>query len=511
MTSFRPTRGPVLAAAVTAVLSLAAPPALAAGGADRPAAVPPGAAPTAQANPKPKPKPQTKPDDFDGDGYRDIAVAAPSGTVNGVVRAGHVSVLYGSKSGAPYQRRQLFHQDLPGVPGGAETGDGFGEALATGDLDRDGYTDLIVGTPGEDIGSIGPEAGTVVVIWGGRKGLAGSATLMVGPGPHLGAGKHLAVGDFDGDGDHDLATAEGGGAVVALSGPFGRDGSRSGRAHLENGTYFITGLATGDIDRDGRADLVGLRHHTDEPDSRHLVVWKGGPRGAGPGHRVITGTNGLNVPGGDNLDMGDVNGDRFADIVMGRRDGYDSDLDLPRAKGGMVTVVPGSAQGAQGTKATQLNQDSPGIPGAAVHGDYFGSGISVADIDGDGYEDVSAGIVGKDVDGLDGAGAVVTLRGSAKGLTGAGARLFSQSTPGVPGASERFDRFGANTRLLDLDGDRRAELITAATGENERAGALWVFRATRTGITASGSVTFGNGTLGAVAAPGSELGRTFGR
>ncbi|GLF94907.1 FG-GAP-like repeat-containing protein [Streptomyces yaizuensis] len=496
MTAYRVGRGPVLAAAVTAVLSLAAPPA-------------PATATTATTSDAVPRKAVAKTEDFNGDGYRDVAVAAPGGTVNGKERAGHVAVLYGSKSRPAHERRQLFHQDLPDIPGSADAGDGFGEALVTGDLDRDGYTDLIVSSPGERTGTDEHETGTVMVIWGGKKGLSGSATLKTSPGPYIRAGRHMAIGDFDGDGDQDLAVNEDFGNLLVLSGPFQRDGRASGARLIGGGLFFNRDLAAGDIDRDGRTDIAAIRTYYENPDSRHLAVWKGTPQGPSPTYEVVKKDAKWTLEGGDNLDMGDVNRDGHADVVMGRRDGYDSDRDIPQAKGGMLSYVPGSAKGLVGSKAVRINQDSPGIPGVAVPDDYFGSGVSIADIDGDGYEDVAAGVLAKEVDGVRWAGAVITLRGSAKGLTGSGAKRLTQSSRGVPGVSEAFDVFGENNKLVDMNGDRRADLIVAAVGENQRAGALWAFRGTRSGVTATGSVTFGNGTLGAVAAPRSELGRTF--
>lgn len=46
-----------------------------------------------------------------------------------------------------------INQDLDWVPGSAEASDWFGEALATVDDNEDGYTDLVVGTPSEDLGT----------------------------------------------------------------------------------------------------------------------------------------------------------------------------------------------------------------------------------------------------------------------------------------------------------------------------------------------------------------------
>ncbi|WP_399183118.1 FG-GAP repeat protein [Streptomyces sp. TLI_185] len=54
-------------------------------------------------------------------------------------------------------------------------------------------------------------------------------------------------------------------------------------------------------------------------------------------------------------------------------------------------VVHGSAAGPDTSRTTVITQDGPGVPGATEGGDSFGSGISVGDVNGDGYADVTAG------------------------------------------------------------------------------------------------------------------------
>jgi hypothetical protein len=159
-------------------------------------------------------------------------------------------------------------------------------------------------------------------------------------------------------------------------------------------------------------------------------------------------------------------------------------------------------------KAKYINQDSSGVPGAAERYDGFGTDVSVADVNGDGYADVSTGVPGEDFDGITDTGGVIVLRGSANGLTGTGAQGFNQNTTGVPGTAENKDAFGRATHLVDANHDGRAELVVGAPGENTNAGSVWVFRSTSSGITATGSITFGAGTLGTVAT-NAKLGSGF--
>jgi hypothetical protein len=262
------------------------------------------------------------------------------------------------------------------------------------------------------------------------------------------------------------------------------------------------------VNGDGITDVAGVLNDGDEWDARRVNVWAGTHDGLAPYTELKT-SGGSRLQGGENLDIGDVNGDGYGDIVVGRAvDGYDSDLDTPLAEGGMVTYVPGGAGGPVADRAKSFNQDSSGVPGVAEHGDHFGTDVSVADIDGDGYADVSVGVPYEDFDGKDGAGSVVTMRGTAGGLTGTGAKVFSQDTDGVPGTAEKGDAFGAATHLVDAGHDGRAELAVGAPGENTNAGSVWVFRSTASGVTPTGSYTFGAGTLGTVAAT-ARLGSGF--
>ncbi|WP_349362082.1 FG-GAP repeat protein [Streptomyces sp. H27-C3] len=63
---------------------------------------------------------------------------------------------------------------------------------------------------------------------------------------------------------------------------------------------------------------------------------------------------------------------------------------------------------------------------------------------------------------------------------------------------------------MDTNADGRSELVVGAPGENAGAGSVWVLPGTTAGITATGSFTFGAGTLGAVA-PGAASGTSFNR
>lgn len=149
--------------------------------------------------------------DFNGDGYSDLLTGVPEGTVDGKEGAGYVTAQYGAPNGigtnttVPKGRVQLVSQSTKGVPGTSETGDHFGQAVATGDLDGDGYDDAVIGTPGEDEGTV-EDAGRVTVVYGSANGLdTGRTATVAAASPAEGArfGHSVAAARFTGDIDGD--------------------------------------------------------------------------------------------------------------------------------------------------------------------------------------------------------------------------------------------------------------------------------------------------------------------
>ena len=110
--------------------------------------------------------------DFNGDGRADLAVGVPHEDVGAIANAGAVNVLYGAASGLTATGDQIWDQDSSGIQETAEANDEFGRALAAGDFDGDGYADMAVGVPYEDIGSPAIDgAGAVQVLYGSAAGL----------------------------------------------------------------------------------------------------------------------------------------------------------------------------------------------------------------------------------------------------------------------------------------------------------------------------------------------------
>ena len=108
--------------------------------------------------------------DFNNDGFEDLAIGVVGEDIGSISNAGAVNILYGSSSGLSTANNQMWHQDSPGVHGGAERYDQFGSSLGVGDFNHDGFEDLAIGVVGEDIGLIG-DAGSVQILFGSSSGL----------------------------------------------------------------------------------------------------------------------------------------------------------------------------------------------------------------------------------------------------------------------------------------------------------------------------------------------------
>lgn len=442
-----------------------------------------------------------KPYDFNGDGYADLALGSPNGKVGSLSGAGFVSIVYGSKTGANTKKKTVISQNTSGVPGTAESGDHFGYALTSFDYDRDGYADLIVGSPDEDT-SKGKDAGSETILWGSKNGLSGAGSAVLGEPANAGAGHRfgsaLAAGDFDHDGYTDWVDTSPGDAYfwTFTSAPALRAArtfqpaakSHSARS-VAKGTVkaaATTGFdallpVAADVNGDGRTDLVlGWRNsHAEAKYQYGFDVWTDLSQDY-PTNEVLTKVDGLAA--------GDFNGDGYADVAAGGAD------DSGRAHSHLV-VFKGDASTSM-SDSYLINQETSGVPGTTALGDRFGNSLSAGDVNHDGRADLAVGVPGRKIGSAAKAGEAIVLYGSASGLTGTGSQAISQNTSGVPGAAEANDACGQTVTLLDITKDGRADLIAGAPGENSKDGTVSVLLGTASGVTGTGSASFGAGTVG---------------
>ena len=388
-------------------------------------------------------------DDFNGDGYRDYAVAETGG--------GSVTVTYGTATG-PGSRTKTFTQSSPGIPGSAgDAGgfvDAFGESLATADFNRDGFADLAVADKTEKVGSRVAQ-GAVTIIWGSRSGLGSKASRIKVTSPHARYefGYGLAAGDFNGDGKPDLAVSDIE-AVYIYRGGFGTTGSSGAvtkhkPAPGPDDTLEPTALVAGKVTKDKATDLyvLGQGYKNDRMTQTAWFLQGGSTIKRGKFTTYNTSAPDYSPTGV----IADFNKDGYGDLAVS---------DRPYNRGaGAVTVVRGGAGGPSGTY--RVTQASPAVGTAATAGDAFGFALSAGDTNRDGYPDLAVGVPGEKVGSAEEAGGVHVLRGGTRGLTGTGSQWFTRNSAGVPGSAQEYGQFGGQVRLRDFDRDGDADLLVS--------------------------------------------------
>jgi len=385
--------------------------------------------------------------DVNGDGFDDVIV----GAVGVNYSSGAAYVVFGKTSGfAP----AVDLSALNGTNGfrldSAAVGDNTGFAVSTaGDVNGDGFDDLIIGAPAASPGL--SAAGSSFVVFGQAGGFSPAMSLSAlngingfrlnGGSPNYGFGHAVSsAGDVNGDGFDDLIVGahradlnggysgssfvvfgQAGGFAAALSvaGLNGVNGFRMDGVSA----YNVLGQSVssaGDINGDGFDDLIVGAPYAGRDYGTVLgsayVVFGRAAFGAQVRLAELNGSNGFRIDGlrnGDHTawsvsDAGDVNGDGFADVLVSA-----TQFDLPGAlNAGAAFVVFGRAGGfAPVIDVGALNgNDGFRIDGVASFDD---TGISVSaagDVNGDGFDDLLVGADGADA-GVEYSGAAYVVFG----------------------------------------------------------------------------------------------------
>ena len=447
--------------------------------------------------------------DFNGDGFSDLAVPVQGESSAGSTdSAGAVHVLYGGAGGVSAAGDQLWSRDSPGVRG--ETTGGFAVATTTGDFDGDGHADLAVGDTGGD------ESGSVNVLYGSPGGLTAAGDQLWSadtPGLEESAplffGEALAAGDFDGDGDDDLAVGapfDSGTVSVIQGSPAGL--TTAGVRVWDRDIPGVPGDTSGDdgfgweltVGSFGRGDFDDLVVGVLEEDGNDI-------KENGAVHVFYGSENGLTTAGNQywSQDSPGVLGESefgefFGGALAADNFGETAEDDLAISttfdglptggEGGGVNVLYGSPAGLTAQGNQYWSQDSPGVAGVNEPFDLFGSDLAAADFGGSSYADLAIGASDETLGARVEAGAVHVLYGSASGLRSSGSQLWQRDSSGIDGSNRSFASFGETLVAADLGKTGRADLSVAVPGQRvggeTGAGALHLLYGSSTGLSSSG-------------------------
>ena len=302
--------------------------------------------------------------DFNGDGYDDIIIGAHQADPNGVKNSGSTYIVFGKESGfsGTIDLSNIVRSGS-GVRIDGEKGYYSGNSVSAGDVNGDGYDDIIIGAPGANFNNTA--SGSAYVVFGkadGSNGLNGTIELseldgsdgfrIDGDLQNFWIGWSVSAGDVNGDGYDD----------VIIGSPFEKP-SADPNGDYSGSTYVIFGKESGFSRTMDLSELDGSDGFRIDGENRYHFS-------------------------GDSVSAGDINGDGYDDIIIGA-----FAADLNGHNSGSTYVVFGKESGFSRTMDLSELDGSDGfrINGENA-GDYSGDSVSSAgDFNGDGYDDIIIG------------------------------------------------------------------------------------------------------------------------
>ncbi len=361
---------------------------------------------------------------------------------------------------------------------GTQEGSELGTAVATaGDVNGDGYSDVLVAAPYFDNGQT--NEGRVLLFDGSAAGL-GTTPAWQAEGNQVGASFGYAVataGDVNGDGYadvaigapyFDLALVDEGAVFVYHGGKGGLPAAASWTSSGgQAGARFGVALASAaDTQGDGYSDLVVGAPYFDngQVDEGRAFLFLGTSSGLGAIADWTAESNQANARYAEAVAWaGDVNADGRADVIVGAPLADNGQTDE-----GRVFVFFGTERGLNSKPDWQAESNESGA--------HFGTAVATAgDVNGDGYADVAVGAPDHDQGGLGEIGRAFVYHGSAS---------QPSTTPSwAMYGLDQLERFGAAiTTAGDVNGDGYADLAVGAPGVEQDAGAVRVYHGSPAGL-----------------------------
>ena len=380
--------------------------------------------------------------DVNGDGYSDIIIGAPFNDAGGS-NAGRAYIYFGGS---------IINSGIDVILTGLAAGDQFGFTVATaGDVNGDGYSDVISGAPLNDAN--GSNSGRAYIYFGGSTMNNVADVILSGSVSSDQFGYSVSTaGDMNGDGYSDVIS----GAILNDAG-----GSNAGRAYVYFGgsvvnnvaDVILTGLAVsdqfgfsvssaGDFNGDGYGDVISGANVNDGggANSGRAYIYYGANAPDNTADVILTGAASNDQFGYSVSSAGDINGDGYSDVVCGAPFN-----DAGGADAGRSYIYFGGSVADNAADVT--------FTGAAA-GDQFGSSVSSAgDINGDGYSEVIAGANLFDLGGLNTGRAYVYF--GAADMDNTADVIFTGTAAG--------DQLGFDVSSAgDMNGDGYSDLMSGA-------------------------------------------------